>query len=113
MNALRRVAVLPIRFYQRYLSPLKPPTCRFEPTCSAYAYGAILRHGFVKGWLLAVWRILRCQPFSEGGWDPVPDVGRWRADRAVAPGEPSDADTDSDTAPDADTDAGSRDQKRG
>jgi hypothetical protein len=75
---LRRLFVLPIRFYQRVISPLTPPSCRFEPSCSEYGAQAILAHGVVKGILLGCWRILRCQPFCEGGHDPVPEKGRWR-----------------------------------
>ena len=71
-GVLRRVWVAPIRLYQRFLSPLKPPVCRFHPTCSQYALEAVLTHGIVKGMLLAVWRVLRCQPFARGGLDPVP-----------------------------------------
>jgi len=83
---LRRLAVLPIRAYQRFLSPWKPPTCRFRPTCSAYAHEAILRHGILKGALLGTWRILRCQPFGREGHDPVPPAGRWRPDAGVRAG---------------------------
>ncbi|HYF80332.1 MAG TPA: membrane protein insertion efficiency factor YidD [Symbiobacteriaceae bacterium] len=62
-----------VRFYRRYLSPLKGgPTCRFHPTCSQYAYEALERHGAMKGTYLAVRRILRCHPFHPGGYDPVP-----------------------------------------
>lgn len=62
-----------IRFYQQYLSALKGgPTCRFVPTCSAYAIEAIAKYGALKGSALALWRILRCNPFSKGGYDPVP-----------------------------------------
>ena len=62
-----------IRFYQQYLSALKGgPTCRFVPTCSAYAKEAIQKYGALKGSALALWRILRCNPFSKGGYDPVP-----------------------------------------
>lgn len=62
-----------IRFYQQYLSAMKGgPTCRFVPTCSAYAYEAITKYGVIKGGALALWRILRCNPFSKGGYDPVP-----------------------------------------
>jgi hypothetical protein len=64
--------VAPIRFYRRFLSPLKPPMCRFQPTCSEYALQAILRHGILRGGWLTAWRILRCNPFVEGGHDPVP-----------------------------------------
>jgi putative membrane protein insertion efficiency factor len=69
---LRRAATLPIRAYRRWLSPLKPPMCRFRPTCSQYAIEAVETHGLVRGTALAVWRLLRCQPFAKGGWDPVP-----------------------------------------
>lgn len=78
MKFLRRLAVLPIRFYQRFVSPFLPPTCRFEPSCSEYGLQTILAHGVVKGTLLTVWRILRCQPFCKGGADPVPPPGKWR-----------------------------------
>ena len=62
-----------IRFYQQYFSALKGgPTCRFVPTCSAYAIEAITKYGALKGGALALWRILRCNPFSKGGYDPVP-----------------------------------------
>lgn len=77
-RALRALFTLPIVLYRRFLSPLKPPMCRFHPTCSAYAQEAILVHGVLKGTALAVWRILRCQPFAEGGLDPVPPPGAWR-----------------------------------
>ena len=60
-----------IRLYQRYLSPLLPPSCRFTPSCSQYTIEAISRHGLFKGSLMGAWRILRCHPFSKGGWDPV------------------------------------------
>ncbi len=80
MRWARSIAALPIRFYRRFLSPLKPPTCRFHPTCSAYGIRAIQVHGVIKGVLLTAWRILRCQPFSKGGFDPVPPPGRWRPD---------------------------------
>ena len=61
-----------IRFYQRNISPCFPARCRFSPTCSAYAIEALERHGAVIGLLLAVWRILRCNPLCKGGYDPVP-----------------------------------------
>ena len=61
-----------IRFYQIFISPLKPPTCRFYPTCSAYAIEAIQKKGPVKGTWLAIKRIAKCHPFDPGGYDPVP-----------------------------------------
>ena len=81
MRLLRQIFVLPIRLYQRVLSPLTPPSCRFEPSCSEYGAQAILAHGVLKGVLLASWRILRCQPFCAGGLDPVPPAGRWKNER--------------------------------
>ncbi len=62
-----------IRLYRRYLSPLKQFHCPYCPTCSAYGMEAIEKHGALKGSLLAAWRILRCNPFSHGGYDPVPE----------------------------------------
>ena len=88
MKFLRRLAVLPIRFYRRFVSPWTPPTCRFRPSCSAYGLEAILAHGVLKGTLLILWRILRCQPFCAGGTDPVPPPGRWRNPAPPAVGEP-------------------------
>lgn len=61
-----------IRFYQIFISPLKPPTCRFYPTCSAYAIETIQKKGPVKGTWLAIKRIAKCHPFHPGGYDPVP-----------------------------------------
>ena len=61
-----------IRQYQKYLSPLKTTRCPYYPTCSNYALQAIEKHGALKGGVLAGWRILRCNPFSHGGYDPVP-----------------------------------------
>lgn len=69
---LTRIVLAPIRFYRRYLSGLKRvPTCRFLPTCSEYAIEAIQRRGVIVGVCKAVWRILRCNPFCRGGYDPV------------------------------------------
>jgi putative membrane protein insertion efficiency factor len=61
-----------IRFYQRFISPLTPPSCIYTPTCSQYAYQAISRYGVLKGGWLAARRILRCHPWGPGGYDPVP-----------------------------------------
>ena len=69
---MKRVLLALIRFYQKRISPLFPPVCRYYPTCSKYAIEAIEVHGAFKGSLLAIWRILRCNPFSPGGVDLVP-----------------------------------------
>jgi putative membrane protein insertion efficiency factor len=61
-----------IRQYQRHISPSLPPGCRFQPTCSNYGYEAIDRHGALKGIALTFWRLLRCNPLNNGGYDPVP-----------------------------------------
>ena len=74
MIFFRKLAVMPIRFYRYCLSPLFPARCRFFPTCSSYAQQAILSHGVCRGGLLALWRILRCNPWTPGGYDPVPPV---------------------------------------
>ncbi len=68
----RDILIKPIKFYQKYISPLKPPSCRFTPTCSNYAIEAIERFGFFRGLILSIWRVLRCNPYSKGGEDPVP-----------------------------------------
>jgi uncharacterized protein len=60
-----------IRLYRRFVSPLLPPACRFHPTCSEYGYEAIAKYGIIKGGRLALWRLLRCNPFARGGYDPV------------------------------------------
>lgn len=70
---MKKYAIKFIRFYQRRISPLFPPKCKYYPTCSQYAVTAIERFGLFKGGLLAVWRILRCNPFSSGGVDLVPE----------------------------------------
>ena len=72
LQGLGWLLIQPIRFYQRFISPLKPPTCRFTPTCSNYAIQAIRKHGPFKGLALAVWRILRCNQWGGSGYDPVP-----------------------------------------
>ena len=69
---MSRLLILCIRFYQIFISPLKPPTCRFYPTCSAYAIEAIQKKGPVKGTWLAIKRIAKCHPVHSGGYDPVP-----------------------------------------
>ena len=64
-----------INLYRKYISPIKPPCCRFTPTCSAYAVEAFEKRGFFVGFILTVGRILRCNPFCKGGYDPVPEKG--------------------------------------
>ena len=72
---MKRVLLALIRFYRKYISPMKRGgCCKYIPTCSEYAAQAIEKHGALKGSILAVWRILRCNPFSQGGIDPVPEV---------------------------------------
>jgi hypothetical protein len=69
---LARALIAIIRFYQKGISPLKPPVCRFVPSCSQYGAEAIERYGAARGGWLLVRRLARCQPFCRGGWDPVP-----------------------------------------
>ena len=71
MTLLRRLAVLPIVAYRRFLSPVIPNRCKYHPSCSAYAAEAIREVGVVRGGLLALWRLARCNPWSHGGHDPV------------------------------------------
>jgi len=72
-KAVLEIFLLPVKFYRRFISPLKvTPCCRFTPTCSQYAIEAVREWGIVAGSVLAVWRIIRCNPFSRGGDDPVP-----------------------------------------
>lgn len=68
---LRGAATAPIVIYARVISPALPRRCRYEPTCSAYAIDAVRAHGVLRGFVLAAWRLLRCNPFSDGGYDPV------------------------------------------
>ncbi|MET3559138.1 putative membrane protein insertion efficiency factor [Streptococcus rupicaprae] len=82
-----------VRLYQRYLSPLTPPTCRFRPTCSNYMIEAIEKHGY-KGVLMGIARILRCHPFSPLGDDPVPDTFRLRRQPAKKHLRVTDKDSD-------------------
>ena len=70
---IKRLLIILIKLYRKYISPLKRyPSCRYIPTCSQYAIEAIEKYGAIKGGLLTLWRIIRCNPFSKGGYDPVP-----------------------------------------
>lgn len=71
---MKKVLIGIILFYQRYLSPLKTTKCPYFPSCSQYGLEAVKRYGAVKGGLLSLWRIFRCNPFSKGGYDPVPSM---------------------------------------
>jgi putative membrane protein insertion efficiency factor len=84
-RAPRRLAVFPIWLYQRLFSPLLGQRCRYYPSCSEYAVQAIRRFGILRGVVLAGWRLLRCNPWSRGGFDPVEDQRLFRT-RAPAPG---------------------------
>ncbi len=72
---MKYVMIWLVRLYRKIISPLKPPSCRFTPTCSAYAIEAFTKRGFFVGLILTVGRIVRCNPFSKGGYDPVPERG--------------------------------------
>ena len=69
---MRYIGIFFVKLYQKFISPLKPPCCRFSPTCSQYAIEAFREWGFICGLGLTVWRIIRCNPFGRGGYDPVP-----------------------------------------
>jgi uncharacterized protein len=69
---MRELFIAPIRLYQRVISPLLPPRCKYYPSCSQYAVEAIRVHGVGRGLVLGAWRLLRCNPLSDGGLDPVP-----------------------------------------
>ena len=84
-RALTAVLVLSIRGYQVTISPRLGPTCRYYPSCSNYALGAVRVHGPVKGSILTVARLARCNPWSHGGIDHVPARGKWRGDNQVRP----------------------------
>ncbi|MCR4962158.1 MAG: membrane protein insertion efficiency factor YidD [Lachnospiraceae bacterium] len=71
---MKKVLIFLIKQYQRYISPIKRTKCPYYPSCSCYGLEAIQKHGAIVGGSLAAWRVLRCNPFSKGGYDPVPDV---------------------------------------
>ncbi|MCI5905539.1 MAG: membrane protein insertion efficiency factor YidD [Oscillospiraceae bacterium] len=70
---MKKILLLFVKFYRKFISPLKPPCCKYYPTCSTYALTALEKHGALKGSVLAAWRLARCNPFSLGGVDHVPD----------------------------------------
>jgi len=72
VNEMKKILIFLIKLYRKYISPLKRTKCPYIPTCSEYGLEAIEKYGAIKGGLLAAWRILRCNPFSSGGYDPVP-----------------------------------------
>ena len=78
MTALRSIAVAPLRFYQRAISPALPQRCKYHPSCSHYAVAAIRRYGILRGSVLAAWRLLRCNPWSHGGVDYARDQRLFR-----------------------------------
>ena len=84
MTAVRRLAILPIRLYQRLLSPAFGQRCRYYPSCSEYAAQAVGRYGILRGLVLAGWRLLRCNPWSAGGLDPIENQRLFKP-RATAP----------------------------
>lgn len=84
-GVLRSIVVAPIRLYQRTISPLLPRSCKYEPTCSHYAVEAVRTEGVLRGLVLAGWRILRCNPWSHGGYDPVSAQRVFRSRRPSSP----------------------------
>ena len=81
MSLGARIVLAPVRAYQRFVSPALPRRCKYHPTCSAYAVQAVESFGILRGVVLAVWRVLRCNPFSHGGYDPVSAQRLFRAPR--------------------------------
>ena len=79
LSVPRRIVLAPVHVYRRWVSPGLAPRCRYYPSCSTYAVNAVHTHGVLKGALLATTRVLRCNPYSYGGLNPVPDKGFWRA----------------------------------
>lgn len=70
---LKKILIGFVQFYQKFISPMFPPSCRYTPTCSSYMIQSIERFGAIKGTRMGIWRILRCHPFVKGGYDPVPE----------------------------------------
>ena len=82
-TAIRALFLLPVRVYQRVLSPALPRRCKYHPTCSAYAVEAVRTYGVARGAVLAGWRLLRCNPWSHGGFDPVERQRLFRPNEAI------------------------------
>ena len=82
---MRAVLLAPIRFYQRFISPALPRRCKYLPTCSDYAIQAVRTYGPLRGLVLAGWRLLRCNPWSHGGYDPVSDQTLFKSRESSAP----------------------------
>ncbi|WP_395019756.1 membrane protein insertion efficiency factor YidD [Dongia sp.] len=82
------IAIVPVRAYQWFISPLLPPSCRYEPTCSAYAVEALQRHGLFRGAYLTMRRLLRCHPWGGSGYDPVPGHEECRHHHHIAVADP-------------------------
>jgi uncharacterized protein len=76
---VRAVALAPLHLYRRVISPLLPARCRYYPSCSAYAVQAVREYGLIRGFVLAAWRVMRCNPLSDGGFDHVHDQRLFRA----------------------------------
>jgi hypothetical protein len=87
-GALVQLLLLPLRFYKAVVSPFLPPMCRFHPSCSVYAMGALAVHGPIKGFFLAARRVTRCHPFNPGGHDPVPPRDGLSAEQYLDSREP-------------------------
>jgi putative membrane protein insertion efficiency factor len=85
MSVVRSIFIAPIRGYQRFISPALPRSCKYEPTCSHYAAEAVRTEGVLRGLVLATWRILRCNPWSHGGYDPVSAQRLFRSRRPAPP----------------------------
>jgi putative membrane protein insertion efficiency factor len=85
VTPVRRIVLLPVTLYQRVISPLLPRRCKYEPTCSRYAVEAVGEFGILRGLVLAGWRLLRCNPWSHGGLDPVEDQRVFPSRRHGAP----------------------------
>jgi putative membrane protein insertion efficiency factor len=85
VTVVRKLAILPIQLYQRLISPMIGPHCKYYPSCSEYAAQAIRDYGILRGLILAGWRLLRCNPWSHGGFDPVERQRLFRPRRTEAP----------------------------